>query len=118
MKNKLTAKEKEAIAASAFKDAPDEEVLYVSDSGTVLNKKEYEARANKQGCDPFEHKVEKEAAAPAGDPEAAAKLEAAEKEIERLNELKSVKDAKAKLAAKDAEIAELKKQIEELTPKD
>lgn len=114
--NKVSKEKKEELAASAFKDAPGEALLHVTDSGTVLNNQEYDALKDKSGCDSFKNPNKGEEAQPtAGDPEATAKLEAAEKEIERLNELKSVKDAKAKLAAKDAEIADLKKQIEELT---
>lgn len=59
MKNKLTTEEKEAIVASAFKDAPEEEMLFVSNSGTVLTKKEYDARPDKQGCDTFTNPTNK-----------------------------------------------------------
>lgn len=109
MKNKLTAKEKEAIAASAFKDAPGEELLYVSDSGTVLNQKEYEARANKEGCDKFHNK--KEAAAPAN--------EANVNELtDALAEMTGKKEAaEAELEAAKAENAALKEEIEKLKAK-
>lgn len=44
---------KEQIVASAWRDAPNEGVLYVSDSGTVLTQEVYNKRADKSGCDKF-----------------------------------------------------------------
>lgn len=52
MKN-YSKEEKAAFAASAFADAPDEGILFVSPAGTVLTQRELEARADKQGCDKF-----------------------------------------------------------------
>jgi plasmid replication initiation protein len=135
---KYTEQELKAIAAQLFKNS-DEAVKYADDHGTFISEAKYNAKkaaAEKKGASDeakaelaaFKHKFENQNIAPAeaSDPEAQKKLaeanatiEKLNKQIEKLEELKKVKDIKTAVAnavaEKDAIIAELEGKLAEAT---
>lgn len=123
MSNTYTKEELAELAKGVFKDDKESPMIYADANGTFRTPAQYEAlkKEGKHKDFSFEFKnpnvksVKAEAAD--ADPATAEKLAEALKEIDRLNGLKSVTQAKAALEAKDVEIADLKKQIEALSPK-
>jgi hypothetical protein len=118
---KYTQDELQAIADKLLKDRA---VVYGDADATFISEAKYEKLKGdeKKAFTKYESKTFKAATA-AGDPEAEKKLAEAtetigklEKEIERLNGLKSVKEAKEALAEKDKVIAELEEKLKATQP--
>jgi len=113
-KIKYTEEQLGKFAQGAFKDNPNEKLFYANEEGDFRTEAQLEAM-DKAAKAAFVFSFENgaEAEKPVVNSE---ELEALKKEVARLGSLKSVKDAKATLAAKDKSIAELKAKIVELTP--
>lgn len=119
---KYTEKELAELANGVFNDDKESPVVYADDNGTFRTPQQYEELKKKGQHIGFEFVFKnpnvteaKTVALPAADPEADKKIEALEKEIERLNELKTVKGAQEQLDAKDKTIADLQSKLEAAT---